>query len=62
MVPRIKEMITILKKVLLVKQILHFSSLGNGKRTVWRICILMLRFIRLIGLRLSIVGEIFRIS
>ena len=25
--PRIKEMITILKKLLLVKQILHFSSL-----------------------------------
>ena len=41
----LEEMIT--KKVPLdiVKQILLASTLGNVKRTVWRICILMLRYI-----------------
>ena len=32
-----------LKKLLIVTQILNISTLGNIKRTVWRICILMLR-------------------
>ena len=31
-------------KLLIVKQILLVSTLGNVKRTVWRICILMLGF------------------
>ena len=31
-----------LKKLLIFKQILLVSTLGNVKRTVWRICLLML--------------------
>ena len=41
-VMRIKKKITNQLKLLTVKQILLSSNLGNVKRTVWRICILML--------------------
>ena len=37
-------------KLLISKQILPVSSLGNAQRTVWRICILMLEFKGLIAL------------
>ena len=39
---RIKEMIINLKSVPTVKQILLVSTIRNVKRTVWRICILIL--------------------
>ena len=39
---RIKEMIANLKLVLTIKQILLVSTIRNVKRTVWRICILIL--------------------
>ena len=35
------EMITDLKNLLIIKQILLVSTLGNVQRTVWRICTLM---------------------
>ena len=41
-VTRIKEMITDLVKLLIVKQVLLVSNIGNIQRTVWRIYILML--------------------
>ena len=38
----IKEIITNFMKLLTLQQILSDSTSGNVKRTVWRICILML--------------------
>ena len=40
--PYIKENDLYWKKLVIVKQILLVSTLGNVERTVWRICILML--------------------
>ena len=40
--PYIKENDLYWKKLLIVKQILLVSTLGNVYRTVWRICLLML--------------------
>ena len=44
----IKENKHQLKKLLIVKQILLVSTLGNFYKTVWRICILMLGCIGLV--------------